>query len=128
VGVREHGLGGLVVSIVDPDFLREFLADHGAELALDPAEPTSAAGIAACWDQHPAAVTDLTGIALAWTALIDAFDPPRDGGDLQAAIVVPAPRDWLDLTNATTPARDRIKAVTSTCVRAGHHIAPVRTS
>ena len=117
------------MSIIDIEYLHEFLADHGAALGLDPSTPGSSTGIAGCWDQHPTAIHDLTGIALAWTALIDAFDPAPSPDGTERAYVVPAPRDWLDLTNATVAARDRIKSSTSTCARAGGHIgSPASTS
>ena len=110
------------MSVIELEYLHDFLVDHGPALGLDPTTPASSTGIAACWDQHPTAVHDLTGIALAWTALIDAFDPAPSLDGTERAYVVPAPRDWLDLTNATVPARDRIRATTSTCARAGNHI------
>lgn len=111
------------MNILDTGVLAEFLADHGPALDLAFAEPGSASGLAPCWHQHPIVVTELTGIALAWTALLDAFDPPTDADGLTGAVVIPAPRDWLDLANATAPARERAKAATHTCARAGHHIA-----
>ena len=109
------------------DFLRDFLLEHGPALDLAVDDTGSGTGLAGCWAQHPAAITDLTGIALAWSALLDAFDPAPPTPGQESAYIVPAPRDWLDLSNATAPARDRIRSATGTCQRAGHHVGPRRT-
>ena len=53
------------MSVIELEYLHDFLVDHGPALGLDPTTPASSTGIAACWDQHPTAVHDLTGIALA---------------------------------------------------------------
>ncbi len=105
------------MSMINPDHLHTWIKEFGPGVGVRLA-PRS---LAACWPQHPEAVHELTGLYLAWTALNDAFTPPDDDDGL-AAYTVPAPRDWLDLSNASVPAVDRATKSTTTCARAGHHI------
>lgn len=75
----------------------------------------------ACWAQHPIVIHELTGLFLAWSALMDLFNPSDPFDDL-AQVLVPAPRDWLDLTNAGAPAVERVKKDTTLCARSGRHV------
>lgn len=104
---------------MNTEHLQAFLDEHGASLGLCAG---TRAGLADCWAQHPAAVHDLVGIYLAWSALLAAFNLPVGTGAANAQLGAPGPRDWLDLSNACTPAIARITATTATCHRAGHHI------
>lgn len=110
--------------ILDPSFLTTFLAEHGPSLGLTPAKG-KVGQLASCWAEHPAAVHELTGLYLAWTSLISLFLAPPDP---DSASMVAAPRDWLDLSNATAPAVARCIEATRTCANAGHHVSPVQAA
>ncbi len=107
----------IVVDIINTDQLQTWIDEFGPGLGLR----MSNRSLATCWARHPQAVHEITGLYLAWTALSDAFNPP-DPEDHLAAFTVPSPRDWLDLSNASTGAVDRATKTATTCARAGHHI------
>ncbi len=110
--------GGVVAPmppVVDPGHIAGFLDDYGPMLDLVPTHAgTDGKSLAPCWDRHPPAITELTGIFLAWSGLIRALGPD--------SAVVAGPREWMDLTNATVPARERTIAATRACHRAGKHV------
>ena len=110
------------MELVNPDQLQTWITECGPGLGLG-INPRS---LAPCWAQHPPVIHELTGLYLAWTALHDAFEPPDAGDDL-AQYAIPAPRDWLDLTNVSVPAVERVIKSTTTCARAGHHIGGTRS-
>ncbi|MDI1290648.1 MAG: hypothetical protein PSX37_11955 [bacterium] len=94
-----------------------FLDDYALGLDLVPTfDDQDGKSLAPCWIEHPAAVTELTGIYLAWIGLIQALT-----GESK---MVASPREWLDLTNATVPARERAIAATRNCQRNGKHVEP----
>ncbi len=100
---------------VDPAHVEAFLDDYGPMLDLVPTlTAKDGKSLAPCWGQHPVAVTELTGLFLAWSGLIRALGP-------ESALVA-GPREWLDLTNATSPARERAIVATRSCHRAGKHV------
>lgn len=104
-----------MTSVVDPAHIEGFLDDYAPMLELVPStKATDGKSLAPCWAQHPPAVMELSGIFLAWSGLIAAMR-----GEVA---VVPGPRDWLDLTNATVHARERAIAATRNCHRAGSHV------
>jgi hypothetical protein len=101
---------------INPELLQGFLHDSGPSLGLEVGHRD---GVAACWAAHPDAVHDIVGLFLAWSGLLATFTTdPRGPG----ALAAPAPRDWLDLSNASAAAVTRITESTRTCARAGHHI------
>ncbi len=105
-------------SIVARGFIVKFLADYGPMLDLVPTDAgQDGKSLAPCWHEHPVSVMELSGIYLAWTGLISAMGPD--------AAVVPSSREWLDLANATVPARERAIAATRACHRSGKHIETV---
>ena len=109
------------MELVNPDQLETWITECGPGLGLG-VNPRS---LASCWAQHPTVIHELTGLYLAWTALHDAFEPTDPGDDL-AHYAIPSPRDWLDLSNASVPAVERVIKATTTCARAGHHIGGTR--
>ena len=114
------------MNLINTDQLNEWVTHTGPALGLG----LNTRSLAPCWAQHPPVVHDLTGLYLAWTALHDAFTPPDaddDADDDLAQYGIPSPRDWLDLSNASAPAIERISKATSTCARAGHHIGAPTT-
>lgn len=99
--------------------LQQWVGEHGPSLGL--VVEARAGALWECWPEHPVAVHELTGLYLAWTALLGALDPePVDVG----AIGLPGPRDWLDLANASAPAVARALTTLTTCARSGRHITP----
>lgn len=104
--------------IVDLDHLDTWLTDTGPALGLT----IGPKGLPACWAQHPITRHEVTGLFLSWTALAQALIPPPDS-DPFAAQVMPGPRDFLDLSNASAAAVTRAISAASTCARAGHHVA-----
>ena len=96
-----------------------WLARFGPSLGLT----IGSKGLPACWADHPVARHEVTGLFLAWSALENALDPGAEPQDPYAAIALPGPRDWLDLSNASAPAVARAIAAGATCARAGHHVA-----
>ena len=107
---------------IKPANLEDWLADTGPSLGIRVGERK---GLAHCWAEHPETVHELTGLFLAWKALIAAFTTDTRG---PGAVATPGPRDWLDLSNSSAPAIVRAIAATATCVRAGHHIHGVGTA
>lgn len=106
---------------INADILGEWLHEAGPSLGLTVG---TRKGLADCWAQHPAAVHELTGLFLAWKALVAAITTdPRGPG----AVATPGPRDWLDLSNASAAAVSRVIAATATCSRAGHHVHSVNS-
>ncbi len=103
--------------IVDTGHLDAWLADTGPALGLT----IGPKGLPACWAQHPITRHEVTGLFLAWSALAQAFTPAES--EPFAAPVVPGPRDFLDLSNASAAAVTRAISASSTCARAGHHVA-----
>lgn len=80
-----------------------------------------AKGLPACWNQHPIAVHEITGLFLAWTALLQALTPAQNP-DPFSPTVVPGPRDYLDLSTANAAAGERATAADAACAQAGHHV------
>ncbi len=110
------------MELINPDQLETWITEHGPGLGL----LVNSRSLASCWAQHPPVIHEVTGLYLAWTALLDAFALPDADDDL-AQYAIPSPRDWLDLSNASVPAVERVIKSTTTCARAGHHIGGVAT-
>lgn len=109
----------LATTVVDVDHLRTWLSTEGPAVGLT----ISPKGLAGCWAEHPIARHEVTGLFLAWSALSQAFNPtPPADDDPYPAQVVPGPRDFLDLSNASAAAVARAIAATANCARAGSHI------
>ncbi len=100
--------------------LDEWLDTFGPGIGLSITSNTKS--LAACWAQHPVAVHEITGLYLAWTALVSLFEPPDELTEGQPFMVVNG-RDWLDLSNSSDQAVERAKAAAVTCARVGEHIA-----
>ena len=104
---------------INVDLLADWLEESGPSLGM---VVGTRKGLAACWRKHPDAVHELTGLFLAWRALVAAFTTdPRGPG----SVTTPAPRDWLDLSNASAAAVRRVIESTATCSRAKHHVHSV---
>jgi len=104
-------------AIVETDHLQRWVEDFGPALGLT----LDAKGLPACWDQHPIAVHEITGLFLAWTALLQALTP-AENPDPFSPTVIPGPRAYLDLSYASATAVARAIAAGATCARAGHHV------
>lgn len=105
--------------VVDVEHLYAWLSEDGPALGL----VMGPKGLPECWAQHPVTRHEVTGMFLAWSALGQAFAPaPPADDDPYPAHVIPGPRDFLDLSNASAAAVARAVAASSTCIRAGHHI------
>ena len=101
---------------INTELLAGWLEESGPSLGL---VVRTRKGLAGCWPEHPDAVHDLTGLFLAWNALVAAFTTdPRGPGAVASA----TPKDWLDLSNSSAAAVKRVVDSTATCSRAGHHI------
>lgn len=106
--------------LVDLAHLNTWLTDTGPGLGLT----IDTKSLPPCWAQHPITRHEITGLFLAWTALAQAFSPaPPADDNPYPATVVPGPRDFLDLSNASAAAVTRATAAAATCARAGRHIA-----
>lgn len=113
----------IAVDVVDVEHLRAWLVEEGPALGLT----IGPKGLPECWAQHPVARHEVTGLFLAWSALGQAFTPESPSVDSPyPAQVVPGPRDFLDLSNASAAAAARALAAGSTCARSGSHIADRR--
>lgn len=113
----------IAADIVDVQHLRDWLLEEGPALGLI----VGPKGLPECWAQHPVARHEITGLFLAWSALGQAFvaEPPSDDNPYPTQ-VVPGPRDFLDLSNASAAAVARAVTVASACARSGDHIAERR--
>lgn len=113
----------IAADIVNVEHLRAWLIEDGPALGL----VIGPKGLPECWAQHPVARHEITGLFLAWSALGQAFAPaPPADDDPCPAQVIPGPRDFLDLSNASAAAVARTLAAGSTCARSGSHIAERR--
>ena len=102
--------------VVETDHLQRWVEDFGPALGLTVAPK----GLPPCWADHPITRHEVTGLFLAWSALMQALNPAESPDPFSVA-VVPGPRDYLDLSNASA-AVARAVAAGSTCARAGHHV------
>lgn len=109
----------IAADIVDVEHLHAWIIEDGPALGL----VIGPKGLPECWAQHPVTRHEITGLFLAWTALAQAFTPqPPSDDNPYPAQVVPGPRDFLDLSNASAAAVARAIAAAATCARAGDHI------
>lgn len=109
----------IAADVVDLTHLDAWVIEDGPALGLT----LGPKGLAKCWSEHPIARHEVTGLFLAWSALGQAFNPaPPSDDDPYPAQVIPGPRDFLDLSNASAAAVTRAIAATTNCARAGTHI------
>lgn len=113
------GTGGTsgTADVVHIDHLAAWVNHFGEGLGLH-LHPKS---LPACWGEHSVVIHEITGLYLAWSALMDMFNPSDPFDDL-VQVLVPAPRDWLDLANASAPVVERIKKDVTLCARSGRHV------